>query len=315
MRDHVHFVQGVAWDPWGKYLVTESADRSVKIWQLSTRKSGATMVTALSKVFKATSAMADDTRTHSLFHDETLVTFFRRPAFSPDGSLLLLPTGLHQGQPCLHILTRSSLATGSPVAHVKGFDRAVLGVRFNGRLFRHFEDNAHDDAPWKLSYRMVYAVFTMDTLYVFDTVQLAPIAVIRDLHYGSLTDVAWSADGHTLLVTATDGFCSIVTFAAGELGPMLEPVEEQQVLHSVKERLSAPAAKDPSMMAIDEPSSYLPTSDPGAAETDLALTDGLDQVASAPGREPSGPIAAPVHASSRPKPEQRRIQPTFLQSL
>jgi chromatin assembly factor 1 subunit B len=28
-----------------------------------------------------------------MYHDETLLSFFRRPSFSPDGSLLLTPAG------------------------------------------------------------------------------------------------------------------------------------------------------------------------------------------------------------------------------
>lgn len=204
---------------------------------------------------------------------------------------------------------------GFPVAHIGGFDRAVLGVRFNGRLFQCFDDVTRADAPWKLPYRMVYAVFTMDTLYVFDTHQVAPIAVLRDLHYGSLTDASWSADGHTLLVAATDGFCSVVTFAAGELGLMLEPSEEQRMLHLVKERLTGPAAKDPSTMPVDEPSSCLPTSDPGVNEADTVLMDDLEQSTFTLGAKPIESIMASAHESAPPRAEKRRIQPTFLQSL
>lgn len=322
MRDHAHFIQGVAWDPWGKYLVTESADRSVKIWQLSTRKSGTTVVTPLSKIFKTSPVTGDDVngeaRSLSLFHDETLVTFFRRPAFSPDGALLLLPTGLHKGQNCLHVLTRGNLITGSPVAHIKGFDRAVLGVRFNRRLFGHFEDGPCRNAPWKLPYRMIYTVFTMDTLYVFDTHQMAPVAVFRDLHYGSLTDVSWSIDGHTLIVTATDGFCSIITFAPDELGPLLEPDEEQRMLHCVKERLSGPFTKDTPMMSIDGPSSCLPTSDPGIVEADVTPRSDLDQgEAIVLEKENTETAMTLTHepTSSSLKSGKRRIQPTLLQTL
>jgi len=32
LRDHQHFVQGVAWDPFDQLAVTQSADRTAKIW-------------------------------------------------------------------------------------------------------------------------------------------------------------------------------------------------------------------------------------------------------------------------------------------
>lgn len=50
-----------------------------------------------------------------LYHDETLVTFFRRLTFSPDGSLLLTPAGLNfrniqsERDHCVYVYTRASL--------------------------------------------------------------------------------------------------------------------------------------------------------------------------------------------------------------
>jgi chromatin assembly factor 1 subunit B len=35
--EHSHYVQGVAWDPLGEYIATQSSDRSVHIWALKTR--------------------------------------------------------------------------------------------------------------------------------------------------------------------------------------------------------------------------------------------------------------------------------------
>ena len=40
-RDHSHYVQGVAWDPLGKYAVTQSADRSVRVYAPRAAKSKA----------------------------------------------------------------------------------------------------------------------------------------------------------------------------------------------------------------------------------------------------------------------------------
>lgn len=38
LKDHQHFVQGVAWDPLDQLLVTQSSDRSVKIWTIRQRQ-------------------------------------------------------------------------------------------------------------------------------------------------------------------------------------------------------------------------------------------------------------------------------------
>ncbi|TKA69481.1 hypothetical protein B0A55_08947 [Friedmanniomyces simplex] len=74
-----------------------------------------------------------------------------------------------------------------------------------------------------LPYRIVYAVATQDAVHVYDTQQQRPLCVVSNLHYATFTDLTWSSDGHTLLMTSSDGFCSALTFAAGELGTVYHP--------------------------------------------------------------------------------------------
>lgn len=73
-------------------------------------------------------------------------------------------------------------------------------------------------SAFSLPYRVVYAVATQDAVLVYDTQQQTPICVVSNLHYAAFTDLTWSTDGLTLLMTSTDGFCSVVMFAPGELG-------------------------------------------------------------------------------------------------
>ena len=40
---------------------------------------------------------------------------------------------------------------------------------------------------------MIFAVATMDTVIVYDTQQIKALAIITDIHYTSLTDLAWQA--------------------------------------------------------------------------------------------------------------------------
>ncbi|SMQ50637.1 unnamed protein product [Zymoseptoria tritici ST99CH_1A5] len=69
-----------------------------------------------------------------------------------------------------------------------------------------------------LPYRIVYAVATQDAVHLYDTQQQKPICVVSNLHYATFTDLTWSSDGLTLLMTSSDGYCSALTFAPGELG-------------------------------------------------------------------------------------------------
>ncbi|KAF3909240.1 hypothetical protein ABW20_dc0104383 [Dactylellina cionopaga] len=74
------------------------------------------------------------------------------------------------------------------------------------------------NAAFALPYRMVYAVATKDAVLIYDTQQQTPICIVSNLHYAAFTDLTWSPDGNTLLMTSTDGFCSVVSFNPGELG-------------------------------------------------------------------------------------------------
>lgn len=91
IRDHKGFVQGVAWDPLNKYLATLSTDRHFRIFDVKTKKNihrnhkSIIPVSASSPFYK---------KPIRLFHDDTLQTFFRRLTFSPDGSLIIVPSGV-----------------------------------------------------------------------------------------------------------------------------------------------------------------------------------------------------------------------------
>lgn len=84
---------------------------------------------------------------------------------------------------------------------------------------------------------MIFAIATKCSVYVYDTQQKLPFALISNIHYTRLTDLAWSNDGNTILASSTDGYCSIVQFTDGELG---QTYKEQ----TLKDILAANTQKD-----------------------------------------------------------------------
>jgi chromatin assembly factor 1 subunit B len=87
-------------------------------------------------------------------------------------------------------------------------------------------DQNCDDRPPSatgLPYRSVFAVLTLDSIFVYDTHHVSPLSVIQGLHYSGLTDCCWSQDGMNLLVCSSDGYISIVNFADGEFGTVYKP--------------------------------------------------------------------------------------------
>ncbi|KAJ8630294.1 hypothetical protein MRB53_023617 [Persea americana] len=96
---HLHYVQGVAWDSLGQYLASISSNKTCRIYlnkPTGTAKGIKKMHYVCQNVLsKFEQQIVDDsklTKSH-LFHDETLPSFFRRFAWSPDGSFLLVPAG------------------------------------------------------------------------------------------------------------------------------------------------------------------------------------------------------------------------------
>lgn len=79
---------------------------------------------------------------------------------------------------------------------------------------------------------MIFAIATKCSVYLYDTQQKLPFGLISNIHYTRLTDLTWSNDGNTLLVSSTDGYCSIVQFAAEELGKVYKEQSLQEILSS-----------------------------------------------------------------------------------
>lgn len=67
---------------------------------------------------------------------------------------------------------------------------------------------------------MVFAVATKSSVCLYDTQQRMPFGLISNIHYARLTDLAWSSDGKVLVVSSSDGFCTLITFTDDELGTL-----------------------------------------------------------------------------------------------
>ena len=82
-----------------------------------------------------------------------------------------------------------------------------------------------------------------------------PPGASTNIHYTGLTDLTWSPCGTVLVVSSSDGFCSIVTFSAGELGELLPGQQEVAT-----KACSSPAAPLSSSPILHSPSSPAPAS-------------------------------------------------------
>ncbi|KAI5077426.1 hypothetical protein GOP47_0007250 [Adiantum capillus-veneris] len=262
LKDHMHYVQGVAWDPIGQYIASISGDRTCRIYTSKPQNSKSKSqdrpnFSCQSVLVKAELPKQEDDATKdpptklNLFHDETLPSFFRRLAWSPEGSFLLVPAGIHKF-PSETVLTNTAFIISRkdlsrPAVQLPGASKPVVAVRFCPVLFTCYsnieqktEKDSNDTGVFKLPYRLVFAVATLNSLYVYDTQSRHPLALLAGIHYAAITDIAWSTDGKFLAVSSQDGFCTLVMFDREELG---SPLLSSEVPAYVAKLLSPPKDK------------------------------------------------------------------------
>ncbi|KAJ8252979.1 hypothetical protein GJAV_G00207830 [Gymnothorax javanicus] len=233
-NDHKSYVQGVSWDPLGHYITTLSCDRVMRVYSAQTRKKAYN----ISKMTSGSAAEGEQVKNYRMFHDDSMRSFFRRLSFTPDGSFLLVPAGCVEAGENIanttYIFSRKNLKR--PVAHLPCPAKATLAVRC---CPVYFELRAHkcDDGSTQplpntlqLPYRLVFAVASEDSVFLYDTQQSLPFGFVSNLHYHTLSDLSWSRDGSFLAVSSTDGYCSFVSFSPGELGT---PLKERPLLKTL----------------------------------------------------------------------------------
>ncbi|ONK58033.1 uncharacterized protein A4U43_C09F7250 [Asparagus officinalis] len=226
---HLHYVQGVTWDPLGHYVASLSSDRTCRVYanKPQPRHKGHEKINYVCQhvLTKAELLQTLDNpkpssaKTH-LFHDETLPSFFRRLQWSPDGSFLLVPAGMQKYSSSsdtvntAYIISRKDLSR--PAVLLPGANKPTVAVRFCPILFCLRGSNSA--GSFKLPYRVVFAVATLDSLYIYDTESLVPIAIFAGLHYAAVTDIAWSPNAKYLALSSRDGYCTLIEFENDELG-------------------------------------------------------------------------------------------------
>uniref|UniRef100_H2YPZ4 CAF1B/HIR1 beta-propeller domain-containing protein n=1 Tax=Ciona savignyi TaxID=51511 RepID=H2YPZ4_CIOSA len=183
------------------------------------------MVHCVSKMKQPAANQAENEKDkmQRIFHDESVVR--RRLSFSPDGKMLMAPAGCLQvdcgkeNQSIQQINTTMIFPRGSlskPVAYLPGLQLPSSIVCCSPCRYKLMDP--HNDPPFKMGFRYIFAVASSDTVVLYDTQHPTPFAVISNIHYASITDLSWSSDGLVLAVSSRDGFCSLVEFDHLELG-------------------------------------------------------------------------------------------------
>ncbi|XP_061082625.1 chromatin assembly factor 1 subunit B [Conger conger] len=303
-NDHKSYVQGVSWDPLGHYISTLSCDRVMRVYSAQTRKKAY-------NVCKMTSGSAaeGEVKNYRMFHDDSMRSFFRRLTFTPDGSFLLVPAGcVEAGENVTnttYIFSRKNLKR--PVAHLPCPAKATLAVRCCPVYFELRTHKADDGTTQplpntlQLPYRLVFAVASEDSIFLYDTQQSLPFGYVSNIHYHTLSDLTWSRDGSFLAVSSTDGYCSFLSFSPGELGTPLKqrPVLQTLTPSSVPEKKGKKAAGGRTASPVPRNSDASPAAGSKVGTAGEAACDA-----------PSTPLSSKTSTATTPTSGERASQPS-----
>ncbi|KAF2284414.1 hypothetical protein GH714_021606 [Hevea brasiliensis] len=211
LDNHFHYVQGVAWDPLNKYVASLSSDRTCRVYinKPQTKTKGFEKINYVCQhvITKTEHQLADDSKSskNHLFHDETLPSFFRRLAWSPDGSFLLVPAGSYKMSPASDMVNTAYAFSrkdfSRPALMLPGASKPVVAVRFCPMVFS--PRGLHSAGFFKLPYRLIFAVATLNSL---------------------------SSNAQYLAVSSQDGYCTLVEFETNELGLPIPSAEHKKDL-------------------------------------------------------------------------------------
>lgn len=184
-------------------------------------------------------------RSHLYVDESTLESFFRRLSWTSDGAYLVTPAALwhpedsspsetsnEKSAPTFATYLFARHKFDEPCKVFSGLEKPSLVVRPSPVLYKlpgsceasevPDTDCKENESPLtrkrSLPYRSIFAVLTLDSVLIYDTHHTRPLSIIQGLHYASMSDCQWTADGMNLVVSSTDGYISIVSFDQKELG-------------------------------------------------------------------------------------------------
>ncbi|KAK6459859.1 WD40-repeat-containing domain protein [Scheffersomyces coipomensis] len=241
-NNHQHYVQGVSWDPSNQFIATQSSDRSIIIYKIIHDTKDQGKIKSIKYLTKLTKF-----KNNFMYYPETLQSFFRRLTFSPEGSLLITPCGIDESSSTnsVYVYSRKSLTT-SPIFKITGLNKPATVISFNPNLYQLPEsklETSSSQHKLNLPYQMIFAVATQESIIIYNTSDFQPLGYVSNLHYSYITDIAWSPEGDKIIVSSTDGFCSVISFDEGIFGSIYEaPIEkvEEKVNTEVVDPISEP---------------------------------------------------------------------------
>lgn len=183
LTDHISFVKGISFDPFGTYLASSSADNAIIVWSCETWTVACTV--------------------RDLLEEAPDRSIFRRMSWAPDGGSLCVTAGHKAGKPVGIVIKRG---TWESVADLVGHSAQSTCCRFNPQtLMRESESSSSSNkksgdanTPKKTRMRTACTVALGDqkgVVSVWTTVENTPMIVLDDVFTGPVLDISWAMWG------------------------------------------------------------------------------------------------------------------------
>ncbi|XP_057806157.1 protein HIRA isoform X2 [Salvia miltiorrhiza] len=217
LRGHSSLVKGVAWDPIGSFIASQSDDKTVIIWR--------------------TSDWSLAHRTDGHWAKSLGSTFFRRLDWSPCGHFITTTHGFQKPRHSAPVLERGEW---SATFDFLGHNAPIIVAKFNHSMFRRTPSNSEDLKTslvgWSngsskvegkdLQPYNVIAIGSQDrTITVWTTASPRPLFVAKHFFTQSVVDLTWSPDGYSVFACSLDGTVATFHFDVSEIGYKLTDAE------------------------------------------------------------------------------------------
>lgn len=226
-----NYVKAVGVDPTFKYLVAQSCDRTLRIFKRNKQKKPSYYIKySVNKVnFPGQIDEANIPIEQKLFlHESSIESFFRRLDWSPEGSIFIAPGGEYYHTTeykkiyCAYVFSKHNLSLPCLVIPCT---KPVILIKFCPLEFVLSED---ETSLFKIDSKLVYAIASNDTVFIYTTCSVEPLYMVSGIHYASLSDLAWYGKEY-LVISSTDGYISFIKFKENDFGEVKQNLEQIHV--------------------------------------------------------------------------------------
>lgn len=171
---HKSFVKGIAFDPAGKFLCSQSDDGSAMLWSTQTWK-------PLKRIM------------HPFVAGSTSAVFMR-PSWSPDGGYLCFVGCISEGIHVASVVKRNQWTNIRKVLNIVGHDAAISVAKFSNSVHKRGMETTQLLALGCQSGKL--SVWALED---------SPILILENLFESQVTDICWSKDNKVILASSTEG--------------------------------------------------------------------------------------------------------------